>query len=284
MLQKALQRASAIAPVRHICTVIATQHRVWRDAQLQHLLADNVIEQPQNRGTAHGVLLPLVHILARDPDASIVLLPADHYVHDEAVFADALRRAAECAAGDRKGVYLLGIEPNEPDTDFGYIVPEHSNRQPSRVIEFIEQPPLDRARSLVARGALWNTFIVASSACALLGLYSQRFVSTIVRMRHAVDRHQDPTFRTSILADLYRELASRDFSREILEGHESLLQVIRVPPCGWTDLGTPQRVAQALQRLPRSVGATGLISNAALGLDLSAQHWHLEFTRNQVAG
>ena len=152
------------------------------------------------------------------------------------------------------------------------------------MIEFIEKPPLDRARSLVARGALWNTFIVASSACALLDLYAQRFGSTIVRMRHAVDRHQDPTFRTSILADLYRELTSRDFSREVLEGHESLLQVIRVPPCGWTDLGTPQRVAQALHRLPRSVGATGLISNAALGLDLAAQHWRLEFTRNQVAG
>jgi hypothetical protein len=140
----------------------------------------------------------------------VVLLPADHYVHDEAVFAHALRK-------------------------LGYIVPEHSTRyQPSRMIEFVEKPPLEKARALLARGALWNAFIVASSAYALLGLYGERFVSTIVRMRHAVDRHQNPTFRASVLAELYRELPSRDFSRDVLEGQESRLQVLPVPSCGWT--------------------------------------------------
>jgi mannose-1-phosphate guanylyltransferase len=283
LLQKAVQRALAIAPMRHICAVVAAQHRLWREAQLQHLLADNVIEQPQNRGTAHGVLLPLLHIAARDPDANIMLLPADHYVRDEAVFANALRRAAACAASDRNGVYLLGIEPNEPDTELGYIVPEQSVRyQPSRVIEFIEKPTVDKARLLLARGALWNTFIVASSASALLGLYAQRFLSTILRMRHAVD-HQGSMSDASILDDLYQQLPSRDFSREVLEGQETRLQVLPVPPCGWTDLGSPQRVAQTLQGLPHSVGATGLISHAALGLDLAAQHWQLEFARKRVS-
>jgi mannose-1-phosphate guanylyltransferase len=282
-VQRALHRALAIASMRHVCAVVAAQHRVWREAQLKHLLADNIIEQPQNRGTAHGVLLPLLHIVARDPDANIVLLPADHYVHDEAMFADALRRAVACVAGDGNWVYLLGIEPSEPDTDLGYIVPEHNDRyQASRVIEFIEKPPLDKARPLLARGALWNTFIVVSSAAALLGLYGRRFVSTIDRMRDAMDPHKGSMSRADILADLYLELPSRDFSCEVLEGQEARLQVLPVPSCGWTDLGTPQRVAQALQRLPRPVGATGLISGAALGLDLAAQHWR--FARNRIAG
>jgi mannose-1-phosphate guanylyltransferase len=284
LLQKALQRALAIAPRHRICTVVAAQHRVWREAQLQYLPDDNVIEQPDNRGTAHGVLLPLLRILARDPDASIVLLPADHYVRDEAVFAHALRQAAKRVAEHRDAVYLLGMEPDGPDTELGYIVPADRNPyQPSRVVEFVEKPPLDLARALLARGALWNAFIIASSARALLALYDRRFFSTIARMRHAVEHNSRSPLVAIATADLYRQLPNIDFSRHVLEGQEARLQVLPVPQCGWTDLGTPQRVVRTLQRLSRSVSTRSLISDAALGLDLSAQHWRLECARNRVA-
>jgi hypothetical protein len=57
-----------------------------------------------------------------------------------------------------------------------------------------------------------------------------------------------------------------------------------VAPCGWTDLGTPARVAQALAKQPCPAGATGLISEATQGLDLAAQHWRKEFSRNPLPG
>jgi hypothetical protein len=51
--------------------------------------------------------------------------------------------------------------------------------------------------------------------------------------------------------DLYRRLPDIDFSHQILRGTASMLRVLRVDHCGWSDLGTPQRVAKVLRRLPR---------------------------------
>ena len=56
-------------------------------------MAMRLIVQPMNRGTANGILLPLLHIEARDPDARIVILPSDHYVRDESILVTALESA-----------------------------------------------------------------------------------------------------------------------------------------------------------------------------------------------
>jgi mannose-1-phosphate guanylyltransferase len=113
------------------------------------------------------------------------------------------------------------------------------------VIEFIEKPRLQQARALLARGALWNTFIVATSARALLSMFDAQFDSTIVRMQRALKQAD-----AARMATIYRSLPLRDFCRDVLAGNTSRLQAFPVLHCGWTDLGTPARVAQALERMP----------------------------------
>lgn len=63
LMQEALQRAASIAPIQRTCSIVAAQHRRWWEAPLYHLPEENVIVQPENRGTAHGILLPLLHIV-----------------------------------------------------------------------------------------------------------------------------------------------------------------------------------------------------------------------------
>jgi hypothetical protein len=79
----------------HICTVVSQQHRGWWDHALSAVPKAKVIVQPRNCGTANGILLPLLYIMARDPGARIVLLPSDHHVRDEQVLAAALQRAVQ---------------------------------------------------------------------------------------------------------------------------------------------------------------------------------------------
>jgi mannose-1-phosphate guanylyltransferase len=249
LLEDALQRASAVAPFRHLCAVVAAQHRRWWDGLVSHLPKQNVIVQPHNRGTAHGILLPLLHILARDPDAHVVLLPADHYVGDEGTLATALRRVADLARANDRAVYLLGIEPETPDTELGYILPSprRFSDSPSQVLRFVEKPALATARALVDQGALWNAFIIAGSVWALLRLFDGSFSSTIVAISQMTERRID--LEGGLFDQLYERLPSVDFSHGVLEGHEATLQVLPVPRCGWTDLGTPQRIGMTLQRL-----------------------------------
>ena len=241
LLQEALQRASTVAPLQRICTVVAEQHRQWWTPVLSYLPDQNVIVQPQNRGTAYGILLPLLRIADRDPNAIVVVLPADHFLRDEETMMASVGQAAELAAANRESLYLLGVEPEEPDTELGYIVPAPRSRDiPARVLRFIEKPTQAQARALVEQGALWNIFIMAASVRALLGLFDGRYAPTIAAMRD---------LNESRVASLYEKLPVKDFSRDVLQGNESMLKVVSVPSCGWTDLGTPKRIGLTLQSL-----------------------------------
>jgi mannose-1-phosphate guanylyltransferase len=241
LLQEALQRAAAVAPMQRVCTVVAAQHRLWWREMLSYLPDENIVVQPQNRGTAYGILLPLVKIAERDPDATVVMLPADHYLSDEEVLLQALREVGLLASANREAIYLLGMRPDEPDTELGYILPaRRSANRPAGVLRFIEKPAVARAQSLLEQGALWNAFIMAGTARALLKLFDARFDAAIDAMRGA---------NPAAIESLYGQLHDVDFSRDVLQGNESVLQVMAVPNCGWTDLGTPKRIGITLERI-----------------------------------
>jgi mannose-1-phosphate guanylyltransferase len=241
LLQEALQRASVVAPMQRVCTVVAEQHRQWWTSMLGNLPDSNIVVQPQNRGTAHGILLPLLRIATLDPDATVVILPADHYLRDEEIMAASLRHGAELANADRDSIYLLGVEPDEPDSELGYVLPAlRTPHNAAKVVRFFEKPSEDRARALIEQGALWNVFIIAASVRALLSLFDASFDATKAAMRGA---------HGVAIENVYRQLLSVDFSRDILQGNESRLKVLRVPHCGWTDLGTIRRIGLTLQHL-----------------------------------
>jgi mannose-1-phosphate guanylyltransferase len=273
LLDDAIGRAAKVATSQHICSVVAAKHRHWWPESLSALPQQNIFVQPNNRGTAHGILLPLLLIQMRAPDAVVVMLPADHYVLDEATLARSLRIATNLATDNNHFVYLLGVEPERPDQELGYIVPSDRRRGvPANVTRFVEKPPMDIARELITDGALWNTFIFVGSVGALLRMFEGRYTPTIASMRNAIA----PTGLVLVcsvgLEELYHDLETLDFSKDVLERHEQMLRVLRVPPCGWTDLGTPARVAETIKRLSRtpSNGLKGPRGRAAY-LDLAAQ-------------
>jgi mannose-1-phosphate guanylyltransferase len=248
LLHEALKRAESIALPQQICAVVASQHRDWWQTALQQLPPKNVVIQPGNCGTASGILLPLLAIMTWDPDGTVVILPSDHHVEDEAILAGALREAVRSLGLHPNDVLLLGIAPDEPDPELGYIVPGMTDgKGTAAVLKFVEKPQAAEAKKLIAEGALWNAFIMAGRAEALLSLFAENAPELLLRMRRALEessQRSDP----ATLEHLYRTLTPLDFSRHILRGQEAHLRVMRVPPCGWTDLGTPKRVAVMLGR------------------------------------
>lgn len=252
LLREAVARAAAVAAPERICAIVAAQHRRWWSAQLDDLDAANVIVQPRNRGTAIGLLLPLITILERDPQARIVVLPSDHHVLDESRLARALRYAAAPPASQWAEILLLGLEPTAPDPQLGYIVPHREAARAHHAVErFVEKPDAARARQLLEQGALWNTFIIAADAQAMLKLFERRCPDIVTAMRDAVRGTSGGRAADEAIAGLYETAPDLDFSHSILQGQEQHLRVLPIPDCGWSDLGTPERVAQALHALPR---------------------------------
>jgi mannose-1-phosphate guanylyltransferase len=270
LLQESLHRASRIATREHICAVVAEQHGQWWQPQLWSLPHSNIIRQPANRGTAWGILLPLLHVLERDPTATVVLLPCDHYVHDEPVLIGAIRAALLQVRRSAEHPVLLGMEPDQPDPELGYIVPGISRGAATSVVRFVEKPARLQARLLIEQGALWNAFILVSSGYALLRLIEARISELAMEMQSTV-RHVLQGARESGLADLYRRLPQLDFSKYILQTQERALRVLAVPACGWSDLGTPARVGAALDRLSYERRRDARHSTT-IHLNLAAQH------------
>ena len=268
LLHEALRRAESIALPQRICAVVASKHRDWWQNALRQLSVDNVVIQPGNCGTASGILLPLLAIMAQDRDATVVILPSDHHVEDERVLADALQGAVRALGRHPNEVLLLGIAPDEADPELGYIVPGRlDGNGAATVLKFVEKPATAAAKELIAQGALWNAFIIAGRAAALLSLFAENAPELLLKMRRALEvspHRPDP----AAIEELYRTLTPLDFSRHILRGQEAHLRVMRVPPCGWTDLGTPKRVAVLLSRMYSRKAETfdGLHGSGALNL------------------
>lgn len=250
LLRLALDRASRVSGRRRTAAVVADGHRrFWQD-ELRHLPAGNVVAQPRNCGTAAGVLLPLLAVLARETDPTVVLVPADHFVSDEDALEEAIRDALDRVALDPDRLVLLGIPPDDPEPAFGWIVPAVGARGLSMPVgRFVEKPPFEAAVRLRACGGLWNSFILAARGRTLLGLYEWRLPRLLATLEAALAMDREANGKGAHLASAYESLGSNDFSRDLLEGAERHLTVVRVRPCGWTDLGTPERVARSVGRL-----------------------------------
>jgi mannose-1-phosphate guanylyltransferase len=284
LLEDAVIRAAGVVDRERVCAIVAQQHREWWSTllgELGDMPHRNVFVQPRNRGTAIGVLYSVLQVLALDPDARLLLLPADHYVRDESILRDALRMALARVERDPAMPVLLGLAPDEPDCELGYILPGTVDPLGGqRVGQFVEKPSPQIARQIIEAGGLWNAFIVAASAQALLDLFMQRFAPLVLEMKLIMSRAANAGLPAAsgwaAITEMYERLPDVDFSRHVLEGREQHLRVVRVPPCGWSDLGTPKRVGDTLRRLQISRHPHPVMDRPEVHINLAVRHAHME--------
>ena len=152
---------------------------------------------------------------------------------------------------------------------------------------FIEKPGYSVAREIIDAGGLCNTFIMVASARTLLDLFMPRYAPLVMEMQVGLAKGQtagSPTGSWPALLSLYDRLPELDFSRDLLEGHAADLCVLRVPPCGWSDLGTPRRVAEIVQRFAPDEAADPELADrqrVSAHMNLAAQHARFVSTNAQ---
>jgi mannose-1-phosphate guanylyltransferase len=245
LLLDTLDRALHLAPAERVVVVVAAQHEAWWRPQLACLPAANVIVQPNNRGTTAGILLPLAHVLGRDAAANVAVLPSDHYVARPNVLTASMRAAlARSAVGTE--LVLLGIAPDAPDTEYGWIAAGPARDGVQTVAAFVEKPPLARATTLMAAGAYWNSFLFAGRGAAIWRLCARHAPAIAASVAAAV---LGGGASAEALAAAYADMPNCDFSASVLGQSAGDLRLLCVPHCGWTDLGTPRRVAECLRGL-----------------------------------
>jgi mannose-1-phosphate guanylyltransferase len=196
----------------HQVFVFSRAHERYYAADLTDAGDSCVIEQPLNRGTGIAIILALLRILQRDPDALAAFFPCDHFYADHDSFRLTIRSAIECAEYNPESVILVGAEAVYPETDYGWIEPgvvvSNAAAGPlSRVSQFWEKPSLQRARALLRRGCLWNTFVTVGRATTFVEMLCSQVPEAVLAISRAMaDNTLDPA---------YAALDTVDFSRDI---------------------------------------------------------------------
>jgi mannose-1-phosphate guanylyltransferase len=211
--------------------------------------AGNLIEQPRNIGTAPAILYSVLKIAAVDPQAMIGVFPSDHYVSDNTKFMAHIRSAFETAHVGQDLVILLGVEPESPETEYGWIEPAGSiqgHRRLRRVRRFWEKPCSGLAAILQLRGCLWNSFVMIASAHALIDIIASATPALYNAFASAM-----PLFGTddepTMMKKLYALLGETNFSDRVLALVPERLAVLKVSGIKWSDLGEPNRVLASIQ-------------------------------------
>jgi mannose-1-phosphate guanylyltransferase len=249
LLESTLRRALRVAPADRVVSVVAAHHERWWENELVAIPRENVIVQPQNRGTAAGILLPLLWISRHVSEATIVILPSDHFVDAEETLARSLDDAVSAVVHSEAPIVLLGITPDGLEDDYGWIVPcRGCEGCLCPVASFREKPDTSTAAYLASHGALLNSFIIVADNKSLLNLYRNKLPALWRPFERVIAHHDEDPWQRENLSDLYESIPSLDFSRDILEATPDGLCVYPVPSCGWTDLGTPQRLTRHVGR------------------------------------
>ena len=245
MLEVTVDRATEWSRAEQTVVVVARGNEVLAASQLRGHAGVDIVGQPRNLGTGPGLMLPLARILAKEPSARVVVLPSDQHVRDGDAFAGAVRRADESAVESNR-VVLLGAVPDKAEEQYGWIVPRIDiHARGYRVAAFREKPSAATAESLRTAGALWSTFVMTGPVrefWRLSGMALPDQGAAFERYRRAIGTWRE----RPVLDAIYARMAPSDFSREVLEKAPEL-GVVLLPPCGWSDWGTPARVFESLK-------------------------------------
>lgn len=233
LLQMTFDRVARLVPPQNVVVVTNQAYEGLIREQLPMLRPENVLLEPARRNTAPCIAWAASHINAICPGASMIVTPADHVVVDTAAFESKVRAGFEFVEG-RDALLTLGIEPNRPETGYGYIrLGERVEGDIYKVRQFMEKPDLATAKRFLEEGDyMWNAGIFLWSVKSILrafelympkdaGLFREAFAGGFSRER---------------LERAFGECTATSIDYGIMEKAGNVF--VEKADMGWSDLGT----------------------------------------------
>jgi mannose-1-phosphate guanylyltransferase/mannose-6-phosphate isomerase len=248
LFQETVRRAEGLPDAQPPVTVCSEDHRFMVGEQLQEMGFESggILLEPVARNTAPAIAIAALHLVARDPGALMLVLPADHLIEDEAAFRDAVLRAISLASQD--WLVTFGIDPDAPETGYGYIERGAAlDATGYRVDRFVEKPDMATAQGYLASGRYsWN------SGMFLFG--AQRYLDELGAHAPAMLAAAQAAYANAKLdLDFVRvdkaafEASPNDSIDYAVMEKTSHAAVVPVS-CGWSDIGSWSSLWAATQR------------------------------------
>lgn len=237
LIQWTYNRFLRICPKENIFLITNHSYVDILREQLPDVSEDRIISEPSRKNTAACAAYFAHKMTALNPDANIIMSPADHLIMDEQAFEKTALEAFDFVANN-KVLLTLGIKPTRPDTGYGYIQYESSEENASafRVKTFTEKPPLALAQTFLKSGDfLWNAGIFVWNVATIMQALEQFLPEMHEVFLQATQQYNTP-LESSIISSLYAQCTNISIDYGIMEKARN---VFVIPSFfGWSDLGT----------------------------------------------
>lgn len=241
LIQQAASRCQPAIPNSRVWVVTGAAHAVESARQLPDIPAEQILVEPCGRNTAPCIGLAAIQLLAIDPEAIMLVMPADHVIQPTEKFQQAVNQAVRMIEEEPSSLVLFGIEPTYPATGFGYIQRGAKMATQTcpmyRVQSFREKPNLLNASRFMASGEYyWNCGIFVWRAQTILDAlkeYSPDIAERLERLQQAIetDRWQQA------LEVEFPLMPSISIDYAVLEKAAGRVSVLEAP-FEWDDIGS----------------------------------------------
>ena len=215
---------------------IRVQLSEWKDA-----LRDNFVLEPEGRNTAPAIGLVALELVRRNPDAIMLVVPADHVVKGQRAFNGAVALAADLAA--QGYLVTFGIKPIRPETGYGYIRPNRKVGLGKKgrlsghpVKQFVEKPNVKKAQEYLKSGEYyWNSGMFLWRAATILDEI-RRHQPELARGLDRISQLIKTGSKQAAIDDEYRKLTPISIDTGVME-RSSKAAVVPVA-FHWSDVGS----------------------------------------------
>jgi len=241
LLQGTLDRIEAQVPCERCWVITSAIHRDEALQQLPDMPANQVVGEPSGRDTAACIGLGAALIAKQDPDATMIVMPADHAIEPDQEFRRAVHAATQLCDEFPDALITFGVRPTEPATGYGYIhrgefAAQRQGVNASRVQAFREKPSREVAEKYLASGEYdWNSGIFVWKAQRILVELSRLKPKIHATVQRIADAWGTPQ-RDSVFREEYSSVEKISIDFAVMEKAEHVLVV--QAPYQWDDVGS----------------------------------------------
>lgn len=240
LLQLTYNRFLKLCPAENIVVVTNDIYKDLVKEQLPGLSDNQILLEPSRRNTAPCIAYACYKINAQNPDAKIVVSPADHLILKEETFVKAINSCFRKAASE-DCLVTLGIKPSRPDTGYGYIQfvessASESDKRIKKVKTFTEKPDLEMAKFFMQSGDfLWNSGIFIWTAKSILKAFEMYMPETDILFKEGNSAYNTDK-ESEFIKSVYSVCKNISIDYGVMEKASNVY--VRSSIIGWSDLGT----------------------------------------------
>lgn len=237
LLQLTFERFQTLCPAENIFVITNAEYEDLVRQQLPALGEHQVLAEPSRNDTAPCLAYAALKLRALNPNANFVVAPSDHIILKEAVFTEHLHKGLDFVR-ENKVLLTLGIQPNTPNTGYGYI---HFNKEADQegifpVYQFTEKPDQERAQQFLDSGDyLWNAGIFIWNVNTVLDALQQH-APEVYHILQQGDGKWGTEEEDDFLQNHYPTTPNISIDYAIMEKANNIYTM--PADIGWSDLGT----------------------------------------------